>query len=61
MCEDEGTSRISDIMDRLGITKGYASKYRQRLLDGGLIQREGRGELSFTLPFMREFVLDSDD
>ncbi|MDR0885520.1 MAG: hypothetical protein LBN22_04020 [Clostridiales Family XIII bacterium] len=60
MCEDESVSKISDIMNRLDVTKGYISKYRQRLLDRGLIQREGRGELSFMLPFMKEFVLEQD-
>jgi hypothetical protein len=61
MCIDEHISKIADIMERLDITKGYASRYRQRLLDSGLIQREKHGELTFTLPFMREFVLQSDD
>jgi energy-coupling factor transporter ATP-binding protein EcfA2 len=57
MCQDNGTSKFADVIDRMGVAKGYASKYRQRLLDSGLIQREGRGELSFTLPFMQEFVV----
>jgi energy-coupling factor transporter ATP-binding protein EcfA2 len=60
MCEDDGISRFSDIVLRLGVKKGYASKYRQRLLDTGLVQREGHGELSFTLPFMKEFIKTQD-
>jgi predicted transcriptional regulator len=59
MCEDENTSTFADILIRLDVTKGYASKYRQRLLDAGLIQREGRG--AFSLPFMRQFILGEND
>jgi energy-coupling factor transporter ATP-binding protein EcfA2 len=60
MCEDEHISRFADIITRMGVEKGYASKYRQRLLDTGLVQREGHGELSFSLPFMREFIKIQD-
>jgi hypothetical protein len=61
MCEDEGASMFGDIITRLQVTKGYASKYRQRLLDSGLVQKEAYGELSFSLPFMREFVLEYEN
>jgi hypothetical protein len=60
MCEDESISKFADLIVRMNVKKGYASKYRQRLLDTGLIQRERYGELSFTLPFMREFIKNQD-
>jgi hypothetical protein len=60
MCEDESISRFADIISRMDVEKGYATKYRQRLLDSGLVQREGYGELSFALPFMREFIKTQD-
>jgi hypothetical protein len=57
MAIDEHESAFKDIRERMGVDKGYASKYRQRLLDAGVVQRESYGKLIFTPPYMREYLL----
>jgi len=57
MSVDERESKFADILLRLGVEKNYATKYRARLLDAGIVESSGRGLLVFTLPFMREYVL----
>jgi hypothetical protein len=56
MAQDEGVSKISAIEERLGLSHGYTQTYRRRLLDAGVIVSARRGELSFVLPQMREYL-----
>ena len=56
MAQDEGSSEFGEIARRMGVSTGYASKYRERLLSAGVIYRSAYGELAFTLPHMREYV-----
>ena len=57
MAEDEAISDFASIKERLGISPGYASKYRSRLLMAGMIRPVGHGKLAFAPPFMREYLL----
>lgn len=57
MASDDGPSRIEDVRRRLGnVDSGYASMYRQRLLDAGAIRAAGHGKVTITLPYMREYL-----
>jgi hypothetical protein len=56
MSKDDGASRISDVASRLNVDKGYASVYRQRLIDAELIEPAGYGYVDFTLPYLREYL-----
>jgi hypothetical protein len=56
MVPDDGGSQFGAIVERLDVSKGYASQYRQRLMEAGLVVSETRGQLSFRLPYMREFL-----
>ena len=38
-------------------SSNYASQYRQRLIDSQVIIEAGYGKVSFSLPFMKEFLL----
>ena len=58
MSEDLVESKISDLRERLGKTSGVVSKYRERLIDIGLIKSEKFGTVQYVLPFMREFLLE---
>ena len=58
MSEDVIDSKISDLRERLGKTSGVVSKYRERLMDIGLIKSEKYGTVQFDLPYMREFLLE---
>ena len=57
MSEDEEVSKTSDISLRLEKDKGFTSRYRDRLLATGVIKAVGHGELSFAIPYMREFLI----
>jgi hypothetical protein len=57
MAVDSKISRFSDIMSRTAKSKNHASTYRIRLIDLGYIKAVARGELAFSLPFTREFLL----
>lgn len=57
MAEDEGDSRISDLVSRLGRSDSQVSQYRMRLIDAGVIGSRGRGKVGFDLPFFREFLI----
>jgi hypothetical protein len=56
MSRDDGASRIADVVERLGITRSYASVYRRRLIDAELIESAGRGRVDFALPYLREYL-----
>ncbi len=57
MAVDDGPSRMADIANRLGVTAGYASQYRLRLISAELITRVGYGMVRFELPYLREYLL----
>ena len=56
MAQDEGHSEFGEITRRMDVSAGYASKYRERLINAGVIYSSSYGELAFTLPFMKEYV-----
>lgn len=56
MAQDDGPSRMADVIERLGITSNYASVYRRRLIDAELIEPVGRGRVDFALPYLREYL-----
>ena len=56
MAQDEGSSEFGGIAKRMGVTAGYASKYRERLIGAGVVYSSAYGELAFTLPFMKEYI-----
>ena len=51
-----GVSFISNVAERMGVSSNYASKYRARLIEQGVIGGRGRGRISFDMPFFREYV-----
>jgi len=56
MLEDMHQSKFSDIIKRLEKEKSYVSRYRERLISGGVVKSVGHGLLGFTYPYMREFL-----
>lgn len=56
MAVDPGPSKTAAIAQRLGVTVGYASAYRARLIDAGLISPAGHGLVDLALPTMREYL-----
>lgn len=58
MLEDEGQSSIGDIATRMGKTTAYATQYKRRLLEQGVIREYGRGKVAFDLPQAREYIAE---
>jgi len=56
MAEDETFSSVSDIGERIQVSKNYISQYRERLISAGVVKPAGRGLLRFNYPYMREFL-----
>lgn len=56
MAVDEGSSRVSEVAGRMGVTVDYAQKYRKRLIDGGVIESAGRGYVGFAVPYLRDYL-----
>jgi hypothetical protein len=56
MAKDDGPSRISDIVKRMGVAPDYANTYRVRLIERQLVESVGRGQLDFALPGLREYL-----
>lgn len=56
MTEDEQSSTLTDIAQRLGKSSSYVSGYKRRLLEHGVVEDAGRGKLRFALPVLREYL-----
>ncbi len=56
MLKDEGVSRTSDIARRMGVTSNYASQYRLRLVEQGVVGERGRGKVAIELPYFKEYL-----
>ena len=56
MAVDRGDSMIKDITERMNISAAYAQNYRGRLIEAGIIAPVRRGELTFLLPFLGEYL-----
>ena len=57
MLEDEKVSRVGELAKRMGVSSGYASKDKSRLLVQGAIDEVGRGRVAFAIPGLREYLL----
>lgn len=56
MSLDPGPSRMADVAHRLGVDANYASQYRLRLISAELIEPAGRGRVSFTVPYLSDYL-----
>lgn len=56
MTRDDGQSRLADIAERLGVSVGYASVYRQRLLRAGMIISTGHGSIDLAHHAARDWI-----
>lgn len=57
MLENPDDSRVSDIAKRMGVRSNYASQYKRRLLEDGVIGERGRGIVGFDIPAFRELLM----
>ena len=57
MTTDIHESRLSDISARMGVTNGYATKYKARLLAAGVLGEPARGLCAFDIPGFKDYVI----
>lgn len=56
MAVDEGRSRMSDIVQRMGVSDQYVQVYKKRLVESGYVQADGRGHVVFSLPYLGDYI-----
>jgi hypothetical protein len=56
MQTDAEDTKFGELTKRMDITPGYASKYRQRLIQGGLIEPTVHGHIAYAPPYFGEFL-----
>jgi hypothetical protein len=56
MAVDDKESAMSDIRERMNVSEGYASQYRIRLIEQGLIVPTSRGKVGFAIPMTKEYI-----
>lgn len=54
--EESEPTPIAAIAKRMGVSSGYANKYRARLIAAEAIEPAGRGLVQFTVPFLRDYL-----
>lgn len=48
---------IKEIREKLNQPSNFIANYRRRLLDDRIIKATNYGEVAFTLPFFKEYIL----
>ena len=56
MAEDDGSSSMADVAQRMGKSADYAQKYRKRLIDGGIVSVPRRGSVAFAVPLLADYL-----
>lgn len=56
MSADDQPNSLADISARMGVRSNYASKYKERLLEAGVLGDAGHGYYTVELPGFREYV-----
>ncbi|QBR75688.1 ATP-binding protein (plasmid) [Microbacterium sediminis] len=56
MAQDHGRSKISDIVNRMGVSAQYVQVYKRRLIDTGYVKADGHGYVAFSLPYLGDYV-----
>lgn len=56
MLPDEGMSNLSDIAERMNKKSNYASEYRRRLVEQGVLEDCGQGDLRIAIPFFKDYL-----
>lgn len=61
MLQDDDVSSLADVAARMGVKSNYASQYKRRLLEQGVIGEPQRGYVRFELPMLREYLMERLD
>lgn len=53
---DTGKAKMSRIVQRMGESDQYVQVYKRRLIESGYVQKAGHGYVSFSLPYLDQYV-----
>lgn len=56
MAQDIGPSKTGDIAQRIGKDAQYAGRYRERLIQAGIIYASSYGYVDYTIPYLRQWL-----
>lgn len=56
MAQDDGPTKVGDLEGRLNVSQGHVQSYRKRLIEAGVIASPRRGELSFIVPRLANYL-----
>jgi hypothetical protein len=57
MLQDDTESTLADIASRMNVKSNYASQYKRRLLEQGVIGETAFGTLRFDMPAFKEYLV----
>lgn len=61
MTKDSAASATSTVAERMGIPPQNANTYRRMLIDRQIIERTAPGYVAFSIPFMRDYLIENKD
>ena len=61
MTEDKTVSSTKEIAERLGVPASSLTSYRRMLIKWQVIEPTARGYVAFTIPYMKEFLVNHRD
>ncbi len=61
MLPDKHASKVSDVAERMGVKSNYASAYKRRLIEQGIIGERARGVVGFDMPFFKDYLLELEE
>jgi len=56
MAQDDGPTKMADVVSRMGVSDQYAQVYKNRLIESGYVESAGRGYVRFSLPYLDQYV-----
>lgn len=59
MLPDDGPSTLAGVAERMGVQSNYASKYKARLIEAGVLDDIGQGRYSVALPGFKDYLRET--
>lgn len=56
----DSPAKMNDISNLIGKSSDYTQKYRTRLLDAGIIEAPARGMVSIAVPYLEDYLTESE-
>lgn len=56
MAGSGGRRKIAEIVKTMGVSDQYVQVYKRRLIDSGYVQPDGHGYVTFSLPYLEQYI-----